>query len=211
MNTYSKIGIVGRFRPLHNGSAATLESLCEISDHLIIGIGSINRYDLRNPFVADEVEAMIDSFLSERFSNYSFKKIPDFGHKSKYQDGQRWKEEIISQFGDLDLFVSGNSYVMELLSDYYICKYPVNFVAPEKRIPLSGTDVRIAIAMNYDWQHLVPTKVFNYLESNNLIERFRREFGLSTISLLASDYSSPKTAIEEKLAIGGKNDNHRQL
>ncbi len=204
MKLYSRIGVIGRFRPLHNSSAAMLESLCEISDHLIIGIGSINRYDERNPFTAEEVKSMIDSFLSSRFSNYSFRFIPDFGHIPKYNDGQRWKQEIISQFGNLDLFVSGNDYVRELLSEQYDCRHPLEFIPLEKRVPLSGTDVRIAMAMNIDWNGLVPKEVFDYLKSNHLVERFQNEFGLYTLSLLVSDYSSPKNTSEEMQAIGGK-------
>jgi nicotinamide mononucleotide adenylyltransferase len=203
MKLYSKVGVVGRFRPLHNGSATMLESLCEISEHLVIGIGSINRYNERNPFTAEEVKAMIDSFLSVKFTNYSFRFIPDFGHIPEFKDGKRWKQEIISQLGKLDLFVSGNDYVRQLLSDVYICKHPVEFIPLEKRIPLSGTDVRIEMAKNSNWQNLVPKEVSEYLQSHSLDERFRREFGLYTLSLLVSGYSSPKNIAEEMQIIGG--------
>ena len=49
-------GIVARFKPVHKGHAAVLEALCERSEHVYIGIGSSNRYNLRNPFTKEEMD-----------------------------------------------------------------------------------------------------------------------------------------------------------
>ncbi len=54
------VGIIARFKPVHKGHAAILEALCERADLVYIGLGSPNKYDVRNPFSAKESEEMID-------------------------------------------------------------------------------------------------------------------------------------------------------
>lgn len=51
---FRKLGAIGRFKPLHLGAAAMLEALCENAEEVVIGIGSSNKYNLRNPFTAEE-------------------------------------------------------------------------------------------------------------------------------------------------------------
>lgn len=59
MKTLGAVGFIGRFKPLHNGAALALETLCEQADKVKIGIGSVNKYNLRNPFTAEESQEMI--------------------------------------------------------------------------------------------------------------------------------------------------------
>ena len=179
---YHRIGTVGRFKPLHNGGVALLEALCDQAEEVIIGIGSCNKYDHRNPFTAEETKEMIDAFLKTSFSNYSFRFIPDYGHLPQYKDGQRWKDEIKVQFGDIDLFVSGDQYVLKLLQDVYSVQESYLLVPEEKRIPCRGTHVRREMAKGDGWKPFVPLEVAKYLEEHKLIARFRKEFGLETIA-----------------------------
>lgn len=44
--------------------------------------------------------------------------------------------------------------------------------------------VRLAMARGGDWRALIPPAVADYLESHALVERFVREFGLETLSLM---------------------------
>lgn len=57
-----------------------LEAICRLATGAIIGIGSSNKYDHRNPFTAEETEKMIQAYLAPRFSNFKIIRIPDFGH-----------------------------------------------------------------------------------------------------------------------------------
>jgi hypothetical protein len=43
--------------------------------------------------------------------------------------------------------------------------------------------VRKAMALGNDWQHLVPPAIADYLITNQLDQRFRREFGLETLAM----------------------------
>lgn len=179
------VGCVGRFKPLHNGGAAMLETLCEKSEHVIIGIGSSNKYNSRNPFTPTESREMIDAYLKDKFSNYEFKEVPDFAHIPEYSDGKKWKEYITDNFGILDHFISGNEYVSDLMRNTYDIIHPASIIPSEKHIYLRATEVRVEMARNGNWQDLVPKEVSEYITRNNLDKRFKKEFGLEILSQLA--------------------------
>ncbi|MFH1072664.1 MAG: adenylyltransferase/cytidyltransferase family protein [Nanoarchaeota archaeon] len=189
-NSYKRVGFIGRFKPLHLGSAVMLETLCEKSEHVIIGIGSTNKekYNVRNPFTPEETKAMIDVFLKTKFNNYETVFIPDYAHIPEYRDGQKWREMVKERYGNLDAFVTGNLYVATLLKDDYHIVHPAMLIPKEKHIYLSGTDVRIEMAKGGDWKQLVPEEVAAYLEQNTLVERFRKEFGLETLARMPEHY-----------------------
>lgn len=195
-----KIGLVGRFKPLHLGGYRLLEAACQQADKVVIGIGSANKYNLRNPFTAEESEAMINASLKNRFSNYQTVQIPDFAQIPEYSDGQRWKEYIRENFGSLDYFVSGNDYVRDLLKDSYPLLYPGEIVPRENWIKLRATQVRYEMARFGDWKALVPPEVAFYLKDNGIVERFRDEFGLQTLAgLFEVDIISDENLTAEQL------------
>lgn len=175
----SRLAMVARWKPVHLGHAAILEALCDRADHALIGIGSSNRYDVRNPFTADETAAMIVSVLEGR-TNYTLVRVPDLDH------GPRWRRMILDLMGPLDLFVTENGWVVELLRGDYPVVHPVKLVPPERRVAVDGTMVRRAMARGEDWRRLVPPKIASHLEERGLVERFRREFGLATLAQEAS-------------------------
>jgi nicotinamide-nucleotide adenylyltransferase len=172
----ARIGIVARWRPVHRGHAPVLRALCERADHALIGIGSANRYDLRNPFTPDETRDMIRLVLSGR-DNYTLIPVPDL------DDGPRWRELVVSLFGELDLFVTDNPYVASLLAGDYPIVRPVTLVPPGKRVALSGSMVRREMARGDGWRDMVPDEVADYITARQLDVRFRREFGLQTLAL----------------------------
>jgi nicotinamide mononucleotide adenylyltransferase len=201
MNNLGVVGVIGRFKPLHNGGVVMLETLCEQAEHVKIGIGSCNKYNVRNPFTAEESKAMIDAVLSPKYSNYSFIFVPDFAHIPKYSNGERWVQEIVKQYGTLDTFISGDAYVTELLKDHYKVIHPASVVPEDKKVRLRATTVRLLMAQgDDDWKQLVSKPVADYLENNGLVDRFRREFGLETLAQLAgrADYNVSEDVRAEK-------------
>ncbi|MBU1198390.1 MAG: hypothetical protein KKF46_02315 [Nanoarchaeota archaeon] len=197
---FKTIGLICRFKPLHNGAASMLEAACENAEHVKIGIGSSNKYNIRNPFTAEESKDMVDAFLSEKYSNYSFHFILDFAHIPKYKDGQRWTKEIFKQFGFLDGFITMDTYVIELLKKDYNIIDPFSIIT-KKQAPVRGTAVRIEMAKKGDnWKQYVPEEVIDYLEKNKLVDRFRKEFGEQTLELLneKKDYNGITDAKTEK-------------
>ncbi len=176
MDRLDCIGMVARWRPVHRGHAPVLRALCERASQALIGIGSSNRYDLRNPFTLEETIDMIRLVLTGR-QNYTLIPVPDL------DDGPRWRIMVIELFGALDLFVTDNPYVSSLLvADYRIVK-PVELVPEDEKMALDGSMVRREMARGDGWQALVPKEVADYIAARRLDERFRREFGLQTLAL----------------------------
>ena len=173
MNTdtpISRLAMIARWKPVHLGHQVLLEGLVASAEHVVIGIGSSNRYDVQNPFTAAETSDMLRLALPDA-TNYSIIEVPDLGH------GPRWRAMVAEMLGELDYFVTANAYVRSLLQDVYTVVHPVSFVAPERMVRVDGTMVRDAMATGGDWQTLVPASTAEYLQTNGLVERFRREFG----------------------------------
>jgi len=173
---YPRIGMIARWKPVHRGHWVTLRTLCKTADKLLIGIGSSNRYNVRNPFTAVETEEMLRLSLDD-LNNYEIIWVPDL------DDGPRWREMVRNLFGDLDLFVTDNPYVNSLLEkDYHTCR-PVELLPPESHARINGSMVRAMMARGERWQDWVPAPCADYIQQNKLDERFRNEFGLETLAM----------------------------
>jgi nicotinamide-nucleotide adenylyltransferase len=170
------IAMIARWRPVHNGQAVVLNALCDAAAHARIGIGSANRYNVRNPFTFEETADMIRFVLRER-DNYEIVRVDDL------DDGPRWRAMVVERFGPVDVFVTDNPYVASLLRDTYTVVRPVTLVPPERRVRVDGTMVRRMLAQGGDWRALVPSVVAQYMIDNGLDVRFRREFGLQALAL----------------------------
>lgn len=175
MPIVTRLGMVARWKPVHRGHLPVLRALCREAERALIGIGSSNRYNLRNPFTLAETTDMLRLAL-EGYSNYAIIPIPDL------DDGPRWRLMILELFGTLDAFVTDNPYVARLLENDYRVIRPVSLVPLNERIPIDGTTVRHAMACGEGWQELVPESVAGYIAKNRLDERFRREFGLEALA-----------------------------
>lgn len=171
-----RIGMVARWKPVHLGHLPVLKALCNRADLALIGIGSSNVVDLRNPFTLTETEAMLHLVLDDR-KNYNLIPIPDL------HDGPRWREMVVELFGQLDYFVTANPYVVSLLRNDYQIIHPSTLVAKEEQTPIDGTLVRREMAHGDGWRDLVPNVIERYIINNQLDTRFRREFGLQTLAL----------------------------
>lgn len=191
-----KLGVVARFRPLHLAHGALLDALFDSAGavEVAIGIGSSNRYDGRNPFTAVEAADMIDVYLGARAAGARVLEVPDLG------DGPKWRLMVRELLGPLDLFVTANPYVRDLMTGLYAVAHPRDLVPRERHVPISGELVRRAMARGGDaWRDLVPREVAALLEGRGLVERFRREFGLSTLALEMNGAAPlAPTAEEEK-------------
>jgi nicotinamide-nucleotide adenylyltransferase len=153
-----------------------LRALCDRASQALIGIGSSNRHNLRNPFTLEERIDMVRLALTGR-ANYSLIPVPDL------DDGPRWREMVIDLFGALDLFVTDNPYVASLLAADYKTIRPVELVPKDERVAINGSMVRREMAQGDSWRALVPEEIADYIMAKRLDERFRREFGLQALAM----------------------------
>ncbi len=182
--TFKRIAMIARWKPVHLGQAAVLRALCSRAEEVLIGVGSSNRYNARNPFTFEETEAMLRLVLGDRdaaqeSAEYAIIAIPDL------DDGPRWKAMVREMLGELDIFVTDNPYVANLLKDDYRLMRPVEFLFPSEHVRIDGSTLRAMMAKGERWQEWVPEQVARYIEENKLEERFRREFGLETLAMQA--------------------------
>lgn len=168
--------MIARWKPVHRGHAAVLHALRASGREVVIGIGSANRLNARNPFTAAETREMLLRVLGDP-DGVTLLEVPDL------DDGPRWREMVVGLFGPLDAFVTANPYVARLLQDDYRILRPVDLVPPEERVPIDGTGVRREMARGGGWRSLVPAEIADYITEGRLDHRFRREFGLETLAL----------------------------
>jgi nicotinamide-nucleotide adenylyltransferase len=168
--------MVARWQPVHRGHVPVLRALCDRASQAIVGIGSSNRYNLRNPFTLEETSDMIRLVLAGR-GNYTLIPVPDL------DDGPRWRVMVMDLFGPLDLFVTANPYVSSLLAADYRAIKPVELVPADERVAIDGTMVRKEMARGNGWRELVPDEVAGYIVTRRLDDRFRRDFGLQTLTM----------------------------
>ena len=173
---FARIGMIARWKPVHLGHAAVLRALASRADEVLIGIGSSNRVNVRNPFSAGETRAMLALALEEA-AHVTVVDVPDL------DDGPRWRAMVVEVFGDLDAFVTANPYVARLLAGDYPILRPVDLVPLDERVPVDGTGVRREMARGEGWRDLVPPEVARYIVEHGLDQRFRNEFGLETLAL----------------------------
>jgi nicotinamide-nucleotide adenylyltransferase len=171
-----RVGIIARWKPVHLGHAAVLRALQVRADELLVGIGSSNRWDVRNPFTAAETREMLERVLA-RHSRVRILEVPDL------DDGPRWRTMVVELLGPLGALATANPYVARLLGDDYRIVRPVDLVPAEERVPIDGTGVRREMARGDGWRDLVPSEVAAYILDRGLDRRFREEFGLETLAL----------------------------
>jgi nicotinamide-nucleotide adenylyltransferase len=174
LDKHPYVAVLGRWQPPHLGHQAVLEALCAQFAHILIGIGSANIQDYRNPLSLDEVSDMLHLVLAS-YDNYSLVPIADVS------DEQVWCHMAKELFGDPQHFITANPYVTSLLKNHFPLSHPVDFLPEEKRVPVSSTVVRREMARGEDWQDLVPVSVREYILTNQLDKRFREAFGLHTL------------------------------
>jgi len=172
----NRVGMVARWQPAHRGHAPVLRALCDCAAQALIGIGSSNKHNFRNPFTLEETTDMLRLLLGG-WENYTLIPVPDL------DNGPRWRVMVLELFGELDCFVTANPYVASLLAADYRIVHPVELLPETERIAVDGNMVRREMARGDGWQTLVSQEVANYIITKQLDVRFRREFGLQTLAL----------------------------
>jgi nicotinamide mononucleotide adenylyltransferase len=183
-----KTAVIARWKPPTWSHAALLDALVAgpdttLEDEVLIGIGSSNRRDPRNPFSAAETAGMLEAYVRPRaVARWRVFAIEDLG------DGPRWADLVHGRLGPLDRFVTGNAWVARLLRERYTIVDPRQLIPPDRRVPFGGSEARLALARGGEaWRAFVPPEVAAVLCDRGLVERFRREFGLATLARMATE------------------------
>jgi cytidyltransferase-like protein len=107
----SKIALfIGRFQPFHKGHLFALRQALKKFDKVIIGIGSINVLNEKNPFTFEERKRMIKESLKNFKGKYKIIGIPDF------PDDLEWKNYCLKK-ANFDVVVTGSAWVKNVLKE----------------------------------------------------------------------------------------------
>ena len=157
---YQRLFIPQRTQPPHQGHISMLEAACHNAAEVVIGIGSANITDAKNPYTASERELMLRKSLDDRgLTNYSFVHIPDFE-----QDAQ-WVQYVKEQ-AKLDqntAIVSGNSWVENIFGkEGYQMIQPAEIVEGPL-VDISATKLREMIVSDDErWKQYAASGTLHY-------------------------------------------------
>lgn len=160
-----------RTQPPHIGHISMLEAACREADEVIIGIGSANKYDAKDPYFAIEREMMLRKSLDDKgIGNYRIIHVPDF------KDDNEWKQYVVENAG-IDRYtkiVSGNGWVKDIFgADGYevISSYDLS----KDQIDISATRLRGLIAAgDPEWKKYAATGTLYFFEKFGGSERIER-------------------------------------
>lgn len=156
--------ILGRFQPLHNGHMKMIKHALEEDPELIIAIGSAGRSNERqNPLSGDERKQMIETILKTEGLDAKVVLVPNTDSDRYYV------EHVEKQIGAKPKkLISENPWSIDLFT-----KAGYSIIVTDRHFELSSTDIRRRIAEGERWEHLVPSKVADYLRSIDAIERIK--------------------------------------
>lgn len=157
--------IIGRFQPFHNGHAFLVKKFKE--NELIFAIGSAyESYTFENPFTAGERYEMIyETMLEMQIKKFFIVPVPDINRYGVYA---KHVEDLVPSF---DFVISNNKLIKEL---FIREGYEVRETELFNRKECQGKVIRRKIANNEPWEHLVPSRVANFIKKIGGEERIRK-------------------------------------
>lgn len=162
MQTDKNFGLIlGRFQPpcLHH-----LEFIKEVINsgikELLIGVGDSGTIDDKNFLTAQQVKDLLIPNLDQLNFPYQIQIIPDIHNPPKYADHVKTFFPQINE-SNTCLFTD-NSYTSDCFINY---GHHFEHLTPTI-LPSRATNIRqMIIGKNKQWQHLVPSNVFNFLKT----------------------------------------------
>ena len=167
MKKYNVSLVVGRFQPIHIGHEAIINKALELSNEVIIFIGSADKeHEINNPFTYEFRKSMIELIYQEEIEKGLIKIYPlnDIGEGNVIAWGDYMISEALKYSSKIDLFVSGHEAKIDLwFNEEY--KKNISFVKVSREdIKISATQLRDYIYNNeYDeFKKYVNNKLHNY-------------------------------------------------
>ncbi len=160
MESYTKykIGLViGRFQPFHKGHTYLFDRALQLSDKIIIGIGSSDTKNEDNPFNYRQRLRMLSLFIKkEKISKYIQKivALPDI-----LGDDDLWFKKTLQKTGNISVVIGNNEWVNGIFKNAHI---PIAIVGHYKRHLLEGKKIRQLMQEEKKWEERVPEYLVEY-------------------------------------------------
>ncbi len=142
--------VIGRFQPFHNGHKFLIEEALKLCDQIIIGIGSSNKSDEKNPYSAKERAKHIKKFLKEEHLE---EKVIAVLKLYDNPDDDVWFENLYKKTGPFDVTIGNNPWNNGIIERHGI---PAVYIGFHKRRTLEGIKIRALMKQNKKWEERVP-------------------------------------------------------
>lgn len=146
-----KIGLViGRFQPFHKGHLYLIKKALELTDNIVIAVGSSNVSDENNPLTYQTRVKMLEKVIEkEDLKNKVLKIIPSPDDPSD----DVWLDILLKNAGKFEIALGNNDWTNGILEK---AGYKVLEIPYLKRSSYQGTVIRKLIKSNNKWENLVP-------------------------------------------------------
>jgi bifunctional NMN adenylyltransferase/nudix hydrolase len=189
MVDYKTAILIGRFQPFHNAHFEIAQQGLEISENLVIVVGSCNAAPtIKNPFSFEERRDMILSCLSHDPGGDISKRVRVVGVRDYFCSDNAWVADIQQKTSE---FIENNESTTLLGSykddsSYYIKLFPQwGFVPAKATQGINATDVREDIFEGgRTWRHDVPPTIAKYIDE--------RLVGTPRWEILSNEYAQIK-------------------
>lgn len=148
---YKRALVLGRFQPFHNGHLEVIRRALEISESVIIAVGSINLADKDNPIgYKDRVAILRKMIGKEGISD----KVREIVGVRDFPDDDEWAGEVVRMAGMFDVVVGNNDWTNRVMKS---AGYEVVETGMFNREELEGAKIR-ALFREGDakWESRVP-------------------------------------------------------
>ena len=132
-----KVGFVlGRFQPFHRGHKYLIEKALEQCESVIVGVGSVNVEDEKNPFSFEDRKKQISEALKKQ-KYYS--RIISIIPLDDNPDDDVWLAELLKKAGKIDVVFGNNEWPNEIFekAGFKVVRVPLY-----KRNIYEGTKIR---------------------------------------------------------------------
>ena len=142
--------LIGRFQPFHFGHLYLIRRALAASDRLIIGIGSSNMTNVKNPLSWRLRKKMLERVIKEEKLDGKIKKIIPL--KDFFND-EKWLNNVLKRTGGFDFAVGNNDWVNRIMKKG---RKEVMTVPYYKRYLYEGEKIRGLISNAKPWESRVP-------------------------------------------------------
>lgn len=155
-----KIGLViGRFQPFHLGHRYLIEKALTHCDKIIIGIGSANKDDDKNPWSVSIRRKMLEEFVRQEKIEDRVVSIIDLYDNP---DDDVWFANLLKKTGPFDVTLGNNEWNNGIIERHGI---KAIYTGLYKRDTLEGQQIRTLMKDGHPWEDRVPAYIHSLIKA----------------------------------------------
>lgn len=160
---------IGRFQPVHLGHVHAIKHILLSHAEIIVAVGSsLTSHDKDNPFTFGERLQMLHLALKE--SGIGVEKYVITGVPDVPQMHFLWVRLVEAMSPPFRTVYTNQPFTSRLFQEAGYEVKPIPYLEREK---YSGLEIRRRMLSGLDWSQLVPSKVYDYINSIGGVERVK--------------------------------------